>query len=924
MALDAGTRLGPYEIVSPLGAGGMGEVYKATDTRLNRTVAIKILPAEWSGYDDMRARFEREAQTIAGLSHPNICTLHDVGHESPGGGREPVDFLVLEYLEGQTLAERIAGGPVPLPEALTIAIAIADALDKAHRQGIVHRDLKPANVMLTKAGPKLLDFGLAKWSESGGDGTGAAMPTRADVTAKGTMLGTLQYMAPEQVEGKEADARTDVFAFGALVYEMVTGKRAFEGKSQATLISAIMSREPRPMSHLAPVSPPALEHVVERALAKDPDDRWQSAHSLVVQLKWIAYGNTEGAVPVSDEEMRRERVTMIALGAVAALAVGLAVPAVLSFQGPGPGEPFVYRSPVTGYQDSALAPDGSGIVFVARPTEGGSSLYYRPVGGLTSVRLDGTNDAAQPFWAPDSRFVGFVAGGMLKKVDVTGGPAQNLAQVAGFTGGTWNEAGTILFGSPQGLFRVSAEGGSVETVTTVEDPETGHCWPRFLPGGERYVFSAWSEESAERVIYAGSLGSSERTRLLAVESQAVYAEPGYLLYQRESAIYAQPFDADALAFSGEPVRVAGGVSSGGSDGRGAFDVSQTGTLIYFEGGGGGFAGGRGEAQNGQFAWVSPSGGIQEPVGEPGPWGDMDLSPDGSLVAVTRVDGTGDIWIIDWQRGEQGVPTRLTLDPANDINPVWSPDGTRVAFSSDRNGSMDVFVMNANGVGEAEPLLTSQSQEMVEAWSRDGQYLAYLSGAAGQADIWVLPLSGEGKAFPVVEGPFEKDEPQFSHDGKWLAYTSDESGEFEIYVMSFPQGDQREKASVGGGGQPRWSPDGRRLYYRAPGGTAMAVSVTIDPRLDVGSPQQLFSLNFQARYSNSPTRHQWSVSPDGQRFLARAPHLRGRGGSGPAAAPVSTTPVGAAAAAPSGGGATPDNFGLTVVLDWPAGARQGER
>ncbi len=934
MALAEGTRLGPYEIVGAIGAGGMGEVYKATDTRLSRTVAIKILPDALSGHEDAKARFEREARTIAGLNHPNICTLHDVGEGSvPAGeaGLTPttVSYLVLEYLEGETLAARIARGPIPLAEALPMAIAIADALDKAHKQGVIHRDLKPANVMLTKAGPKLLDFGLAKWAE-GGDAALGAMPTRADVTAKGTMLGTLQYMAPEQIEGKEADARTDIFGFGALLYEMVTGKRAFEGKSQATLISAIMSREPRPMSHLIPVSPPALEHVVERALAKDPDDRWQSAHSLVVQLKWIAYGDTTGAAPISEADKRRERLTMIALAALGVLAVALAVPAVLALQGADAGEPFVYRSPVRGYEESALAPDGSAIVFAARPTEGSSSLYYRPIGGLTALKLDGTNDAAQPFWSPDSRFVGFVAGGTLKKIDVTGGPAQNLSQVAGFTGGTWNEAGTILYGSSGGLFRVSAEGGTPEPVTAVEAPETGHYWPSFLPGGTHYVYLSWSGESTERALYAGSLESAERTRLLAVESNAAYAEPGYLLYQRETAVYAHPFDAGSLSFTGEPVRVAGSVSFNGANGRGAFDVSQTGVLVFFEGSAGNVVSGRGENAGGQFAWLTRTGGIQEPVGEQGPWGDIDLSPDGSLVAMTRVDGTADIWILDWQRGQQGVPTRLTLDAGNDVNPVWSPDGARVAFSSDRNGNMDVFVMNANGVGEAEPLLTSSSNESVEDWSRDGKYLAYLLGTDAQADIYVLPMEG-GEPLPVVVGPYQKDEPQFSRDGRWLAYTSNESGDYEVYVMSFPDLNQREKASVGGGGQPRWSPDGKELFYRAPGGGAMVVEITADPQLDVGSPQQLFTMTFQPGYGTNPTRHQWAVSPDGRRFLARAPHLAGAGGGrgrtgGPASAPVSYTPPGArGAAAPTAGrGAPVPDFGLTVVLDWPAGIREGDR
>ncbi len=938
MALEAGTKLGPYEIVSAIGAGGMGEVYKATDTRLNRTVAVKILPAHVSEREDMKARFEREAQTIAGLNHPNICTLHDVGEGSvpasePGLPPTNVSFLVLEFIEGETLADRLQRGAMPLGDALKVGIEIADALDKAHKQGVIHRDLKPANVMLTKHGTKLLDFGLAKWT--GGEAESlAAMATRADVTAKGTMLGTLQYMAPEQIEGREADKRTDIFAFGVLLYEMITRRRAFEGKSQATLISAIMSREPRPMGELVPVSPPTLEHVVERCVQKDPEERWQTAHSLVLQLRWIAYGGAENgiAAPISPAELQRQRMMKIALAAAAALVVALAVPAVLSFGGAEAGEPFAYRVPVRGFQDMAVAPDGSGFVFVASPSVGSGDLYYRPLGALTAVKLDGTADAAQPFWSPDSEFVGFVAGGTLKKIDVTGGPAQNLAQVDGFAGGTWNAAGTILFGSSKGLLRVSAEGGTPEPVTAVEAPETGHYWPHFLPDGEHYVFLIWSDDATSRALFTGALGSTDRQQLLAVESNAAYAEPGYLLYHREAAVYAQPFDAGSLAFTGDPVRVAGSATYG-ANGRGAFDVSQTGVLLYHEGSTT-TTSGRGENPAGAFTWVTLSGNRIAPAGETGPYGDIDLSPDGRQIAATRTDGgSGDIWVIDWERGDQGVATQLTLDPANDINPVWSNDGKRVAFTTLRNGNADVFIKNANGVGNEEPLmsLSSPNDESIEDWSKDGKYVAYLYGKGGQTDIWALPLSGDKEPFPVVEGTFTKDEPQFSPNGRWLAYTSDESTEFEVYIRSFPDGGQRQKASEGGGGQPRWSPDGRELYYRNPStGAAMAVDVTTDAALVVSSPRTQFASamygGFQTGYLR-PTRHQWDVSPDGQRFLVRAPHPTGGGGRGNTGVPSATTdlvPAGAAAGGQTAGGfrGTPPNQGLTVVLDWLAAVRAG--
>jgi Tol biopolymer transport system component len=929
VALTEGTRLGPYEIVGAIGAGGMGEVYKATDTRLNRTVAVKILPDHVSERDEMKARFDREAQTIAGLNHPNICTLHDVGEgaaQAPDGSAAPasISYLVMEYLEGETLADRLARGALPLAEALTIGIAIADALDKAHRQNVVHRDLKPANVMLTKGGPKLLDFGLAKWT-TGNDDAIAALPTRADVTAKGTMLGTLQYMAPEQIEGKAADARTDIFAFGAMLYEMITGRKAFEGRSQATLISAIMSRQPKPMSVLVPVSPPALEHVVERCLAKEPDERWQSAHSLIVQLRWIAYGDSRsGAVaPVAPEDLARRRRAVLLLGLASLVAAMLAVPAFWHWQGPPPGEPFTYRVPVRGLEDLAVAPDGRGFVFVSQSATGGAaSLYYRATGALTAVRIDGTSDARQPFFSPDSRDVAFVAGGALKRVPAAGGPVQVLGQVGEFKGGAWNENGTILYGSSKGLFRISAEGGQPQPVTTVEAPATGHFWPRFLPGGVQYVFQIWSDNASDRALYAGKLDSPDRSRLIAVDSNVAYS-PGYLLYHRDDAVYAHPFDSDTAALTGEPSRVVGGLAFDGSDGRGSFDVSQTGVLIYFAAGRAGGARGRGENPNGQFGWVDRTGQIVQSVGEGGPWGDIDLSPDGTMVALTRMDGTGDIWILDWQRGAQGVPTRLTLDPANDINPVWSHDGRRVAFTSYRKGSADVYVKNANGVGDEEPLVASDKYESVEAWSRDGSHLAYLFGSEEQPDIWALPLAGDGKPFPVVVGPFAKNEPQFSHDGRWLAYVTNESGAYEVYVMSFPDGKQREKASVDGGGQPRWSPGGNELFYRAPNGQAMVVEIATRPELRVGSPRVMFTLGFQPAYSNSPIRHQWAVSPDGQRFLARAPNVAGRGRAGLGSAPSTFSPAGAGGTGVPVAPVLPPNFGLTIVLDWPQGLR-GER
>jgi len=982
MPLTAGTRLGPYEIVAPLGAGGMGEVYKAQDTRLNRSVAVKVLPTHFADDPDMKQRFDREAQTIAGLNHPNICTLHDVG-ETDG-----VSYLVMELLEGETLAARLArgaktasgastgsgvraSGSVTLDDALKIALAIADALDKAHRQGIVHRDLKPANVMLVKgAGAsaslvKLLDFGLAKWTTTASD-TLAAAPTRADLSTPGMILGTLQYMAPEQVEGKEADARTDIFAFGAVLYEMITGRRAFQGKSQATLISAIMTGEPPPLMEVldgaggerprpargaktpsasewgwGPASIRELDHLVQRCLAKDPEDRWQDAHSVLVELQWIAQGRTENEVPaaVAAADGRRARLTRIAFVAGGAVIAALSVPAVLYVRGPEPPDAFPLRVPVVGLSRSnvAISPDGRELALVAQPDpQAPAALYVRPVHAATFRRLEGTDDAVMPFWSPDSRSIAFVSGGMLKRVDATGGAPKDIAPAADLAGGAWNEANVIVLGSPRGLFRVSAEGGPPEALTTVETPETGHFWPAFLPDGNHYLFLAWSTEPESRAVYVGSLDSPDRTQLMPAESNALYAS-GHLLFHRAASLFAQPFDAESRTLAGDAGQVAGGLAFSASDGRGLFDASRTGVLVFYQGEMA--ASGRGQTGTMRFGWVDRTGSRIGGAIEAGPHGDMDVSPDQKFIALTKQEAGApgaDIVVVEW---EKGIETRLTLDPADDINPVWSHDGSRIAFTSFRQGNADIFVRNANGVGPETPLVATPGDEFVEAWSRDGRYLAYLGGTDRFQDIYVLPLEEGGTPFPVVQGPFRKDEPQFSYDGKWLAYTADESspGQFEVYVISFPQLDQKRKVSIDGGGQPRWRQDSNELFYRTVD-SYMAVDFMPGPKIDSGVPRPMFptpTIGGGNISASDPVRHQWTVRPDGQRFLIRSPPGptgRGRGGPAIPTAVTAVVPPGQIAVT----GPPPPGRGrqargrvqtaptLTVILHWPAGPGRSDR
>lgn len=967
MKLPEGARLGPYQIVGAIGAGGMGEVYKATDTRLSRTVAIKVLPSHFAADPDMEQRFHREAQTIAGLNHPNICILHDIGEQ------DGTHFLVMEYVEGETLADRIARGPMPLGEVLQIAGEIVDALDKAHQQGIVHRDLKPANVMLAKATrtgsaaatkiitapaepaappasdpavaapssksgrlsssglstrsssshTKLLDFGLAKWVAPGGGNTIAAQSTRMDVTTQGAIIGTLQYMAPEQVEGKEADARTDIFALGAVLYEMLTGKRAFEGKSQASLIGAIMKAEPRPISHHAPETPAVLEHMIARCLVKDPEERWQDAHSIKLKLQWIARHRDSAAVAAPPRTWRDTAMW----AALAILLAGVSVPAYLYWRGGGQPNAIQFRHTITGLSeaDISLSPDGKTIAFVAKPdTAGPASLYARPIGGLAAVKLAGTDNASQPFWSPDSQFIAYISGGKLKKVSASGGAPQDLCPATDFHGGAWSESqgGTIVFGTPKGLFTVSAEGGQATPVSELGEAEAGHFWPSFLPDGRHIVYLAWSEEPARRVIYAGSLDSKDRTRLVDAESNPVFAATpasgGQLLFHRQSTLFAQPFDPEALRFTGDPAQVIGEVSLA-ANGFGKFAVSQGGALIYFQAQPGASTSGRARVATSQFGWIDRGGGRAGAAVDPGQYGDMDLSPDGRFIAVTRQEAgaaAADIWVWDWAKQ---VPQKITNDPVDAVDPVWSPDGLRVAFTSYRKGNADIYVTNANGVGAETPLLESASNESIEDWSRDGRFIAFEFGKDAFQDIYALPLENgkPGKPFPVVEGRYQKNEPQFSKDGKWLAYTADqnEPGRFQVYVVSFPVPDRKLQVSTEGGGQPRWTWDGKRIYYRTPDNRVAYVEMTLGTTLQAGPPIFMGAAATTHPTAADLTRHMFSVGADGQ-FLVRIPvgaaTVGATGGAGPVVVPQ-ITPAGG-----GGGGASqrgPVTSGLTAILNW---------
>jgi eukaryotic-like serine/threonine-protein kinase len=865
MPLSQGTRLGPYEITELLGAGGMGEVYRAKDSRLDRSVAIKVLPPHIAADEEGRQRFDREARAIAGLNHPHICVLHDVGHDNG------TDYLVMEHLQGQTLADRLKKGPLPVDQAVRYAIEIADALDKAHRQGIVHRDLKPANIMITKAGAKLLDFGLAKLRATARVAGGfSELPTEGvALTSQGTLVGTLQYMAPEQLEGKEADGRTDIFALGAVLYEMVTGTKAFDGKSQVSLIASIMEHDPRRISEVQPLSPPALEQLIQGCLAKSPDDRWQTAHDVMKQLKWIeASGMRTGTS--TGVAFPRRRVAWAVVLAAAVVAGAATVVGLRYLRSPGVGEEtrFPISTPdMPNPVQVSVSPDGRRIAFVAVRAGGTPVLFIRPLNAVEAQPLAGTENAFHPFWSPDSRSIGFFAQGKLKRIDTAGGPPQNIcdAGVNGL-GGTWNANGVIVFGSfPGPLKRVSASGGEPVPVTALNDKgEAAHAWPFFLPDGLHFLYVAVSTQAADaRAIYAGSLDSTDRVQVLRTLSMPVYAPPGYLLFHRDGALMAQPFDVKKFALSGEPARLADSVVYIPNSGRAGFAVSNTGTLVFRTGDSG--------AQT-QLTWYSRAGKSLGTVGIPADqYRHVALSPDGKQLAVHRHQepSGGSIWVWDQDRG---TFTRFTISAAHDSHPLWSPDGKFIAFDSDREGGIfNLYQKSSSGAGTDELILKTERTKFLEDFTPDGKTLTFFTADPKTGgDIWSLPTSGDRKPQPLITMDFAQVFSKFSPDGRWLAYASNESGRFEVFVQPFPEGTSRWQISTQGGHYPRWARTGKELFYFTEDGTLMSVDVQAEGTvLKASTPRVLFKSNVMFGNHNrvgGQLDMPYEVSADGQRFL----------------------------------------------------------
>jgi eukaryotic-like serine/threonine-protein kinase len=777
MTIPAGSRLGPYEILSPLGAGGMGEVYRAKDTRLERTVAIKVLPQKLSSSPEIRQRFEREAKTISQLSHAHICALYDVGREGD------TEYLVMEYLEGETLSDRLGKGALPPDQTLRYGQEIADALDKAHRQGIVHRDLKPANVMLTKSGVKLLDFGLAKAmgrSERSLDATGreqaaaehdpkarssiTALPTVAgnpNLTQEGTILGTFQYMAPEQLEGKDADARTDIFAFGATLYEMATGKKAFSASSQASLITAIMSSDPAPISSVQPMSPPALDRVVKKCLAKDPEDRWQSAGDLGSELKWIAEGS-QTALPLASLSRRKGRERLAWVGLAAAASIALVLGLLLLRQRPTPSARFetsilppekilfVFRG-----SPPAVSPDGRRIAFTAESSEGVTRLWVRPFASASAQALPGTEGAARPFWSPDSLSLGFFAGGKLKRIEASGGRPQTLADAASGRGGTWNRDGVILFtpNAQSPVYRVSSSGGATVPVTSLGTGrgEYQHVWPTFLPDGRHFLYSGFVGADARPEenmgFYLGSLDSKEVKLLYSGRGNVAYAPSsnqsrGHLLFMRGSTLLARPFDAGRLEFTGEAAPVAENVKYYGAQGSGTFAASENGLLAYQTGV---------QGDPSRLGWFDRTGKTVESIGPVASYTHPRISRDGRRMVVALLDSQThflDLWLHDLTRH---IPTRFTFEPAVNIFPVWSPDGGRIAFASNRKGRHNIYQRATSGSEDDEVLLPSEAIfRFPTDWSPDGGLIAFQATLRRRTPV---SISGSTPSQTGRRGPF---------------------------------------------------------------------------------------------------------------------------------------------------------------------------
>jgi len=885
MSWPPGTKLGPYEIIAPLGAGGMGEVHRARDTRLNRDVAIKAIPASLAGDEQLRQRFEREAKAISSLNHPHICTLYDVGHTSVGAGEGAharLDYLVMELLDGESLADRLVKGPLPIHEVLKVGAQIASALDAAHRQGIIHRDLKPGNIMLTKSGAKLLDFGLARTATGGAPPVSAvvstssqmatAMQSERPLTAKGTILGTFQYMAPEQLEGTDADARTDIFSLGAVLYEMATGKRAFQGGSMTSLIAAIVSSQPTPIKMMVPVAPAALDHVVRRCLEKDPADRWQSARDVGAELRWIAEAGSQAevAAPVS---MRRKTREALAWGLAAVLGVAAVALAWGYLMRPAATPPRAFRATLMPPPGNAiipfdqmglsLSPDGKTLAFVAAAVDGRKQIWLRKLTEMEARPMAETAGASYPFWSPDGGSLGFFAEGKLKTIDLRGGSPRTVADAPTGRGGSWAGDGTILFApninSP--IMRVSAKGGEAKAVTTYDpQTETTQRWPVFLPDGRHFVFVSRARVGGRDEVgrlMLGALDGSKSSMLIEDASNALYVEPGYLIYGRSANLYAWRFDAKRLRLEGEAVPIVPEkLSYWEAKNLVPFAAAGDGTLVFLP-----------ESRRAsEMRWYDRQGRQLGSLGPPGFYVTPRISPDGRKVAYMQSDSTSprfNIWVREL---ESSRAVRLTQQAGIYVNPVWSPDGTRIVFQCQLKGVMDLCVAPVGGGSEPQMLYESSMWKTLGSWMPDGKRLLFANqDPKTDQDIVMMPAGG-GDPTVILRTPFLEQRPQASPDGTCFAFVSNVSGRFEVYVRNLGGGESQWQISTESGGNPKWRADGKELFFEGGDGYLMAMPWHGTP----GTPVRLFQFPERSEPGQLGVEVFGDVTPDGQRFLLNVP------------------------------------------------------
>jgi serine/threonine protein kinase/Tol biopolymer transport system component len=886
--LSPNTTLSHYQIVSKLGAGGMGEVYRAKDTRLAREVAVKVLPADFAKDAERLRRFEQEARATSALNHPNILTIYDIGTH------DGTPYIVSELLDGEEMRAQLNDGALPARKAVDYATQVARGLAAAHEKGIVHRDLKPENLFITSDGRvKILDFGLAKLKPQPGGGVLPEAATAVKPTTDpGIVMGTVGYMSPEQVRGQEADHRADIFSFGAILYEMLAGTRAFRRETMAETMTAILKEEPPELTDAAHETrgrrgmiSPQLERIVRRCLEKKPERRFQSASDLGFALEALSSPSAgSGSSPVAKEAGWkpahpggwRERLAWI-VAAVLLLGLLASLPFTVAHLRHAPVEIQTSRFFVSPPEKSTLgtvtvSPDGRRLAFIARDAAGKTLLWVRPLDSLAAHPLVGTDNASDPFWSPDSRFIGFFAGGKLKKVEATGGPPSTLCNAPDGRGGAWNRDDVIIFAPyySSGLSRVSASGGEPSPVTTLNSSrqEDSHRFPQFLPDGRHFLYFARSTQPENSAIYVGALDQPQAKRIISANTNVAYAPPGYLLFPREGTLMAQAFDVASLELTGAPFRIAEQVGYNRLYNEAYFSVSDTGGLVYQSGG-----------AKTQLVWFDRSGKQLGSPGPPGDYGFLALSPDEKRVAVEGVDaqtGTYDIWLLDLARG---IPSRFTFDPASDSAPTWSPDGSRIVFASNRDGVINLYQKLSSGAGSEEAILKSGGPKWPHDWSVDGRFILYEQISPNtQSDLWVLPLFGDRQPFPFLQTKFNEWGGDFSPDARWIAYQSDESGSVQMYVQSFPPGSKWQISSEGGS-WPRFRRDGKELFYLAANGKLMVVELKANASgLEFSVPKPLFETHATDRYA---------VSADGQRFLLN-------------------TPVEESTAAP-----------ITVVLNWTA-------